>query len=177
MVIDIHSHILPGVDDGAKTEDDSIAMALAAVEQGIHTIIATPHHMNGVFNNNKSSILTSVNILQDLFTQEGIPLTVLPGQEIRLNGNMIDDVQNGELLSLNHSKYIFVELPTTNVPRYTDQMMYNLQMAGYKPVIVHPERNEELLEHPTILYELVQKGTLTQVTAGSIIGDFGKKVQ
>lgn len=177
MVIDIHSHILPGVDDGAKTEEDSIAMAHAAVEQGIHTIIATPHHLNGTFENEKSSILTSVSILQELFVQENIPLTVLPGQEIRLNGNMIEDTEKGKLLTLNQSKYIFVELPTAEVPRYTNQMMYNLQMAGYKPIIVHPERNEMLLEHPSMLYDLVQKGTITQVTAGSITGHFGKPIQ
>src|SRR5699024_1965189 len=159
-VIDIHSHILPGVDDGAKTEEDSIAMAEAAVQQGIHTITATPHHLNGVFENVKPSIETSVAILQELFVQEGIPLTVLPGQEIRLNGNMIEDAETGELLTVNHSKYIFVEFPTQDVPRYASNMMYNLQMAGYKPIIVHPERNEELLENHHKLYEFVQKGAL-----------------
>lgn len=177
MVIDIHSHILPGVDDGAKSEEDSIAMAQAAAAQGIHTIVATPHHKNGVFENTKPSIMTSVSILQELLMQEDIPLTVLPGQEIRLNGDMVEDIENDDLLSLNHSKYIFVELPTSSVPRYTNQMMYNLQMQGYTPLIVHPERNEELLEHPSKLYDLVQKGVITQVTAGSIIGKFGKAVQ
>ena len=176
-MIDIHSHILPGVDDGAKTEEDSIAMAKAAVDQGIHTITATPHHKNGVFENPKPSIQTSVSILQELFVQEEIPLTVLPGQEIRLYGDMIEDIDIGELLSLNHSKYMFVELPTQDVPRYTDQMMYNLQMHGYTPLIVHPERNEELLENPDKLYELVQRGVVTQLTAGSLIGKFGKAIQ
>lgn len=176
-MIDIHSHILPGVDDGAQMEKDSILMAEAAVEQGIHTIVATPHHKNGTFDNTKDSILTLVSILQELFVQEDIPLTVLPGQEIRINGDMLDDMEKGELLTLNETKYIFVELPTQDVPRYTKQMLYNLQVAGYTPIIVHPERNEVLLEEPDKLYELVRKGALTQVTAGSITGAFGKTVQ
>src|SRR5699024_3922822 len=176
-VIDIHSHILPGVDDGAKTEEDSIAMAEEAVQQGIHTITATPHHLNGVFENIKPAIEKSVTILQELFVQENIPLTVLPGQEIRWNGIMIEDIENGELLTLNHSKYIFVEFPTQDVPHYAEQMMYNLQMGGCKPIIVHPERNEELLDNPQKLYEFVQKGALTQLTAGSLLGKFGKTIR
>ena len=176
-MIDIHSHILPGIDDGAKTEADSMAMAKAAVEEGIHTMIATPHHKNGSFDNIRENILTYTDILNSLFEQENIPLTLLPGQETRINGEMIEALENGELLPLNNSRYLFVELPDDSVPRYTKQMLFDIQVAGYVPIIVHPERNQELIEHPNKLYDFVRTGTLTQITAGSVLGKFGKNIQ
>ena len=176
-MIDIHSHILPGVDDGAQTEADSIEMAKTAVEQGIHTIIATPHHRNGKYENSRENIEKQVDILNGLFENEAIPLTVLAGQEVRINGDMIDDLENGELLPLHHTKYLFVEFPSGHIPRYAKQMLFDIQVAGYTPIIVHPERNRELMEHPDRLYEIVRKGALTQVTAASVVGKFGKKIQ
>src|SRR5690625_3368819 len=174
-MIDIHSHILPGLDDGAKTEEDSLDMAQQAVEQGIHTIIATPHHKNSKYDNIRESIIKHTVILNDLFKAHNVPLTLLPGQETRINGEMIKDIQNGELLSLNDTKYLFVELPFGHAPRYTEAMLYDIQLEGYSPIIVHPERNRELLEHPDRLYGMVRKGALTQVTASSLMGYFGKK--
>lgn len=176
-MIDIHSHILPGVDDGAKTEEDSIEMAKAAVAQGITTIIATPHDKNGKYENNGQSVINQVAILNKLFGKEGIPLEVLAGQETRINGDMIDDIHSGHLLPLHGTKYIFVEFPSGQVPRYTSQMLFDIQVAGYTPIIVHPERNQELIEHPSKLYDFVKKGALTQITAASLIGKFGKNIQ
>lgn len=176
-MIDIHCHILPGIDDGAQTETDSIAMAKAAVEQGIHTIIATPHHMNGRYENTKTDILTHVNVLNDLLQENEIPLTVLPGQEVRMNGDMMDQLDSDIILPMNDKKFVFVEFPSSSVPRYAKQMLFDIQVAGYKPIIVHPERNRELVEHPSKLYDFVRKGALTQITAASLCGKFGKNLQ
>lgn len=176
-MIDIHSHILPGIDDGAKSKKDSLEMAREAVRQGITSIIATPHHRNGKFDNERASIMRNVATLNELLVQEDIPLTVLPGQETRINGDMIENLENAELLPLNETKYLFVEFPSGHVPRYSAQMLFDIQVAGYKPIIVHPERNRELIEHPSKLYEFVQKGALTQVTAASVVGKFGKNIQ
>ncbi|WP_068675292.1 tyrosine-protein phosphatase [Oceanobacillus sp. Castelsardo] len=174
---DIHSHILPGIDDGAKSQEDSLKMAREAVRHGITSIIATPHHRNGKYDNDRASIKGQVEKLNELLVQENIPLTVLPGQETRINGDMIEDLENAELLPLNETKYLFVEFPSGHVPRYSAQMLFDIQVAGYKPIIVHPERNRELMEHPSKLYEFVQKGALTQVTAASVVGKFGKNIQ
>jgi len=176
-MIDIHSHILPGLDDGAQTEEDSIEMAKQAVEQGIHTVIATPHHKNRHYENARESIIKHTNILNELFTTHGIPLTLLPGQEVRINGDMIAGLNNNELLPLNDTKYLFVEFPFGSVPRYAERMLYDLQMEGYIPIIVHPERNSELMESPDRLYSFVRRGALTQITAGSLVGHYGKKIQ
>ncbi|UFT98857.1 tyrosine protein phosphatase [Radiobacillus kanasensis] len=177
-MIDIHCHILPGLDDGAKHTADSVQMAKEAVLHGIHTIIATPHHQNGKYTNTKNNILIEVNRLNKRLEEEDIPLTVLSGQESRISGDMVEGIKNGQLLCLNETScYIFLELPSNHVPRYTQQLLFDLQLEGYKPIIVHPERNKELIENPNILYELVKKGTLTQITAASIVGKFGKKIQ
>ena len=176
-MIDIHSHILPGIDDGAKTERDSIEMAKVAVEEGITTIIATPHHRNGVFDNEKDLIIKMVDTLNGLLAEEGIPLTVLPGQETRIHGDMIDELDNQIMLPLNETKYVFVEFSSSHIPQYTSQMLFDIQMAGYIPIIVHPERNQVLLDNPNRLYDFVKKGALTQVTAASLVGKFGKDIQ
>lgn len=176
-MIDIHSHILPGVDDGAQTEEDSLLMARAAVQDGITTIVATPHHRNGKYDNERENILKWVETLGHLFEKEGIPLTVLPGQETRINGDMIEELEERIILPINDTKYVFVEFPSANVPRYASQMLFDIQVAGYIPIIVHPERNQELIEHPARLYEFVKKGALTQVTAASVVGKFGKNIQ
>lgn len=176
-MIDIHSHILPGIDDGAQTIEDSIKMAKAAVNEGITTIIATPHHKNNQFTNLKSSILTKVNDLNTVLKQENIPLTVLPGQEVRIYGEVLEDYYKDEILTLNHTKYLFIEFPSSSVPRYSERLLYELQTEGIIPIIVHPERNKELLDKPELLYQLVKNGALTQVTASSVAGYFGKNVK
>ncbi|MBM7539774.1 tyrosine-protein phosphatase [Amphibacillus cookii] len=177
-MIDIHCHILPGIDDGAKQLEDSLAMAKEAVCQGVHTIIATPHHKNGQYENNKLSILQHVKQLNAKINEADIPLTILPGQEIRIYGEMVEDFERGELLTLNEtSQYAFVELPTNHVPRYTEKLLFDLQVNNITPIIVHPERNTELLEHPNHLYDFVRNGVLTQVTAASLVGKFGKKIK
>ncbi|MFD2044551.1 tyrosine-protein phosphatase [Ornithinibacillus salinisoli] len=176
-MIDIHSHILPGIDDGAQTFTDSLAMAQSAVKQGIHTIIATPHHQNGSFTNEKEDIHTLVLELNDELQNESIPLNVLVGQETRINGDMIEELQNGKIATLNNTKYVFVEFPSGQVPRYAKQMLFDIQVAGYTPIIVHPERNQQIIEHPSILYDFVHNGALTQLTAASLIGNFGKNIK
>lgn len=177
-MIDIHCHILPNIDDGAKNTEMALEMAKVAVSEGIDTIIASPHHRNGHFENDKSSILIHVENLNTLLDAEQIPLTILPGQETRIFGEMVDSFLDNELLSLNNShQYLLVELSSSHVPRYINRLFFDLQQQGITPIIVHPERNTEIVENPEILYRLVKEGALTQVTAGSVTGHFGKKIQ
>ncbi|MFS0562937.1 CpsB/CapC family capsule biosynthesis tyrosine phosphatase [Terribacillus sp. 179-K 1B1 HS] len=177
-MIDIHCHILPGVDDGARTMEDSIAMARSAIAQGIHTIVATPHHRNNQFDNYRVDIMSRVDELNRKLREENIQIDILPGQEIRIYGDLIDGVITEEILPVNsNTPYILVELPTSTVPKYTNKLLNNLQVEGFTPVIVHPERNSELLTKPDKLYELVKSGVLTQVTAASLLGKFGKKIR
>ena len=176
-MIDLHCHILAGIDDGAQTMADSIEMARAAVNEGIQTIIATPHHKNGKYENTKMEILEKTAELNQVLKTEDIPLTILPGQEPAIHGELLKGITLGEVSSLNNTKYIFIELPAGHVPRYTDKLLYDLQLEGNIPVIVHPERNQEIIERPEILYKLVKNGALSQVTASSVSGIFGKKTK
>jgi protein-tyrosine phosphatase len=175
-MVDIHCHILPGVDDGARDLSESIEMAKVAVQQGIHTIVATPHHLNNRYENSKQSILARVEELNRVLLDEKIDIKILPGQEVRIHGELAEGYDLGEILSVNHTQYVLVEFSSNHVPRYTETLFYDLQNKGLIPVIVHPERNQEIIENPEILYNLVQKGALSQVTASSVTGHFGKKI-
>ncbi len=177
-MIDIHCHILPGIDDGPQTLEEALEMAKFATDGGITTIIATPHHLNGRYENVRNDIFIAVDQLNEALRAAQIPLTVLPGQEIRIHGEMVENIEKGEILTLNNSnQYVFVELPSNHVPRYTNQLLYDMQLIGITPIIVHPERNVEIIETPDLLYNLVQNGALTQVTAASVTGRFGKKIR
>lgn len=177
-MIDLHCHILPGIDDGAKTIDDSIDMAHAAVKEGITHILATPHHMTRHWENDKSNVINLVNELQKELKYRGIPLTIFPGQEIRLYGNLIEDIEQDKILFIDEQKqYLMIEFPTTSIPNYTERLFYELQLKGVIPIIVHPERNRIIQEHPNRLRNFVNKGALAQLTASSYTGGFGKKIQ
>ncbi|MGM9988823.1 MAG: tyrosine-protein phosphatase [Bacillaceae bacterium] len=177
-MIDIHCHILPNVDDGPSNVVHSLEMAKEAAESGIRTIIATPHHQNGRYINNRRDILNAVEQLNMCISEQGIDVTVIPGQEIRLFGEILSSEEENHLVTLGDSgKYFLIEFPSNHVPRYAERLLFDIQTAGYIPIIAHPERNAEIVEKPEILYKLVKAGALSQVTAQSVTGDFGKKVQ
>ncbi|CRK80165.1 tyrosine-protein phosphatase [Neobacillus massiliamazoniensis] len=176
-MIDLHCHILPGIDDGAPNLSESIRMAKKAVEQGVHTIVATPHHMNNQYENRRNSILKRVEELNQALLQEQLNVKIIPGQEVRVYGELVEDFLTGEILPINDSPYVLVEFPSSQVPRYTEKLFYDMQLNGLIPIIVHPERNQEVIEHPNLLYRLVEKGAFTQITAASLCGDFGKKIK
>ncbi|GHH98671.1 tyrosine-protein phosphatase [Neobacillus kokaensis] len=176
-MIDVHCHILPGLDDGAQDLSDSLRMAKQAVEQGIDTIVATPHHLNNQYENPKQVILNKVDGLNQLLKAEKIDVKIVPGQEVRIHGEMVEGFAKEEILPINGSQYVLVEFSSSHVPRYAERLFYDLQVNGLIPIIVHPERNQEIIERPDILYQFVKKGAISQVTAASITGDFGKKIR
>ncbi|OCA87896.1 tyrosine protein phosphatase [Bacillus sp. FJAT-27225] len=176
-MVDIHCHILPGVDDGAQTSEDAINMANAALKQGISTIIATPHHLNSHEVNPKQAIQEQLESLNRLFQQEKIDIKIVPGQEVRIHGELLKGIETGDIQPLGDSNYILVEFPSSNVPHYTEKLFFDLQLKGYTPIIAHPERNQELIQRPEILYRLVKNGALSQITAASAVGKFGKKIK
>jgi protein-tyrosine phosphatase len=175
-MIDIHCHILPGIDDGAKDLNDSLQMAKQAVSEGIRTIIATPH-LNNHYDNRKQIILEKVAEFNQALKVQNVNLEVLAGQEPRIYGELLEDLEHGDIQTLNGSNYLFIEFPSNHVPRYTERLLFDLQLKGLTPIIVHPERNSELMERPEKLFQLVEKGALTQVTASSLCGYFGKKIK
>ncbi|MEP9406896.1 CpsB/CapC family capsule biosynthesis tyrosine phosphatase [Peribacillus frigoritolerans] len=177
-MIDIHCHILPGVDDGAADMKESFNMARKAVEAGITHLFATPHHLNEKYVNVKNDIIECAVRLNESLKQSNIPLTIHLGQEVRIHRDIFTSLEKAEILTLDdNGTYLLLELPSGKVPTYTQEVIYELLLKGVTPIIVHPERNKELIANHKLLFELVQEGALTQLTSGSIIGNFGKSIQ
>ncbi|WP_275444467.1 CpsB/CapC family capsule biosynthesis tyrosine phosphatase [Paenibacillus sp. ACRRX] len=177
-MIDIHTHILPCVDDGATSMAMSISMARRASAQGIRYMLATPHHRNGLYVNPAPLIHQAVDHLNKELQRSNIDLLVYPGQEIRVYDRLLQDLTLGlELLSLNGSRYVLLEIPSTHIPPRLRELVYEVCLLGKVPILAHPERNLEVMSSPTRLAELVQEGALCQVTSHSLNGNFGKKVK
>lgn len=153
-------------------------MAKKAVETGITHIFATPHHLNEKYANVKIDIIDRVLRLNESLQQNNIPLTIHHGQEVRIHRDLFTSLEKEELLTLDdNGTYLLLELPSGRVPSYTQEVIYELLLKGITPIIVHPERNKQLNENHKLLFELVQEGALTQLTSGSIMGNFGKGIQ
>jgi len=177
-MIDIHSHILYGLDDGSQSPEETLAMARQAVEQGITGIVATPHHLDGTYVNPPDKVQQRIEDVKQLLYQHQIPLEVLAGMEIHVYGDVVDDLKNRNLITYNHlDRHILLELPHDHVPRYMEKLIFDIQCSGYVPIIPHPERNKEIRETPNQLYRLVKQGAMAQLTAASVVGKFGKKIQ
>lgn len=176
-MIDIHVHILPGFDDGAADTQMAIKMAEMAVTNGIHHIIATPHIIHNVSEHTCDEIKTAAAQLNMLLAQESIPLKIYPGAEYYLEPDLTARAAAGELQTLNNSQYLLVELPAAQVPPYTEQILYELQIQGLKPIIAHPERNNGFISNPKLLSELTNRGNICQITTGSVVGIFGQRVK
>ncbi|MDP8263732.1 MAG: CpsB/CapC family capsule biosynthesis tyrosine phosphatase [Candidatus Ancaeobacter aquaticus] len=177
-MIDLHSHILPGIDDGAKTIEESLEMGRIAYRDGIRSIVATPHTLNGVYDNSRENIIEAVHVMQGHFKDAGIDITLYPGAEVQLDDQIAHHIESGYLLTLNDmGKYIFIELPVHVIPQHLDSLFFDLKMKGITPIITHPERNMFIEKDVNILFEFVEKGVLSQITASSLTGEFGSGVK
>ena len=178
QLIDMHTHILPGADDGARDMEQSLAMAEVAIKDGITMLAATPHVIRGAFNNCKDDILKKVESLNISLEKYGKPLPILPGAEYYLETDLPQRLADGELLTINNTgHYLMVELPAAMVPEYTERILFEIQLQGVTPIIAHPERNAGLARHPELLQAFAERGILAQVTSHSLTGLFGKTVQ
>ncbi len=177
-MIDLHCHILPGVDDGAASLQESLSMAEQAIAQGITHLLCTPHHNNGRYENNKKSIIEAVHHLQNALDERNLPLTLLEGQEVRVTGELITAIEKDHLLFTDITDtYLLLEFPTQDVPAFSESLFFELRTLGKVPVIVHPERNAIFREDPNRLIPFLEMGCLAQLTAPSIVGIFGKQIQ
>lgn len=178
VMVDLHCHLLPGIDDGSKNMEISLRLAKEATENGVTHALLTPHHMNGRYINHKQDVVRLTSEFRKQLEAHQIPLTVFPGQEVRINGQLIDALDKDDILFADEdNRYLMLEFPDDDVPHYTNQMIFALQQRGITPVIVHPERNTKIIDHPELLYQLLEKGCLSQITASSYVGTFGKKVE
>lgn len=177
-MIDLHCHILPGIDDGAQNLEESIEMAEHAIKQGITHILCTPHHNNRRYYNQKSKVMASVASLQKELTKRNLPLVLFEGQEIRITGDLIDEIQRDEILFTDRQRrYLLIEFPTLEIPLYAKKLFFELLKQGKTPVLVHPERYVYFRKDPNQLIPFLEMGCLAQLTAPSYVGRFGKEIQ
>lgn len=175
-MIDLHCHILPGMDDGPADMPESLDMARQAVDDGIHAIVATPHTLNGLYENTGPAVTEAVKRFRNALLSEGIPIEIYPGSDAHLDIKMVDKIKDGAALTINGAgRYLLVEFPNHAVPHGAKEELFQLLINGITPIITHPERNFVIQNATDILYELLSMGCLTQITAMSITGKFGEE--
>lgn len=174
-MIDIHCHILPGVDDGAGNMSDAIEMAGLAASSGIKSIIITPHcNVPGLYRNYWNYFMTEdVEALQKEIRKNGINLTVYPGQEIYLAPGFVDSLKKGDFIGLNESRYMLVEFSVNERADVAYRKLQQVITEGYVPIVAHPERYGFVTEQQEAVYRMKDLGALMQVNRGSIKGAFG----
>ena len=176
-MIDLHSHILPGIDDGAKTLEISLEMARMAVADGIHTMACTPHIYPGLYGNDASGIALARDRLQAELDARGIALRLVVGADVHLVPGLLDGLRAGTVPTLHGSRYVLLE-PSHHVkpPRF-EEAVFELVAAGYTPVITHPERLIWIEEHYDVFLRLIRQGAWMQLTAGALTGLFGARAK
>jgi protein-tyrosine phosphatase len=175
-VIDLHCHVLAGIDDGPATIDGSLALARVAAAEGIATLVATPH-VNSRFANRAASIRALSDELDARLRAEGIGVAVLPGAEIAISAVSETDPDELARLGLGGGEYLLLEPPYTPVVAGVDAIVHSVLRRGHRVVLAHPERCPGFRRNPAMLVELVRGGVLTSVTASSLVGRFGSEVR
>jgi protein-tyrosine phosphatase len=173
MMIDIHAHILPGLDDGARTAEESLEMCKLYAAQGVASVVATPHLCDPRFPVSPEAVRTSVEELARACREHAVNLEILAGGDVRLEPELLEALDAAQVLTLGDAgSHLLLELPAQTVP-HVEALVFELLLRGVTPVLSHPERNLELWRRPNRLAELVELGCLAQITAGSLLGRFG----
>jgi protein-tyrosine phosphatase len=171
-MIDLHFHCLPGIDDGPREWEDSVSLCMRAGEEGTTAIVATPHVVREPWLNEERSVRDG--LLVRLNQEVGGAPRILPGCEYYFSHDALELWQNGTICGLNDSRYLLTEFPSHLMPPNAEAVFHELLVAGVRPVIAHPERHAILSQDLELLQRFVSRGALTQVTAASITGDFGR---
>jgi len=178
MMVDIHCHILDGVDDGPKTIEEAIALARKLKEKGVSKVIATPHFIGDYdLKPTPECVNKKISQLSNELHKQGIEFGIYPGMEVFASDDTVDRIKNGEILTLNNSRYVLIEFSFENVPKYMLNLLFSMQLEGYIPIIAHPERYSVQYRKSGIIKEAVEKGALLQVNSGSLMGMHGKEVR
>ncbi len=174
---DIHCHILPNIDDGSTSLAESLEMALTAEKDGTKVMIATPHQLGTNSHVSAEAIVQGVSNLQDAFIKERISVTIRPGADVRIEPELPKLLRQGKVLSLaDQGKHVLLELPhDTYFP--LEPILRALKKQGLIGILSHPERNRGIIKHPEVMDDVIEAGGLLQITAGSLIGAFGRSPQ
>ena len=169
-MIDIHTHIIPFVDDGSSSLEDSLAMVKHELDIGVDTIICTPHHIKHRYEKSVEEIKTNFNLLKAEVEKQNLPVKLLLGQEICYTHreDILSFLNEGKLLTLNNTKYVLLEFSFTREPEDITDIIYNFSIKGYKVIVAHIERYEWISLDKVV--NLKNEGALIQINSGSLVG-------
>ncbi len=175
-MIDIHTHILPGLDDGPRSWDETIELCYMAREDGTEVLVATPHIKNGIYSNRRDNIVEKVNDLREKI--EGrIDLKIYWGADIHITTDLVDKIKTGEVPTINDKGYILLELPCELLPPQIENFLFELKLKKITPILTHVERSYWIRKEFERIYRFIEMGALVQVTAMSLTGGFGGEVK
>ncbi len=172
---DLHSHLLPGIDDGAPDYETSLAMARAYVDQGVRCVACTPHILPGLYHNTGPQIKEAVAALQQRLNEDGVPLQLVAGADNHIIPDFVAGLKQGRLLTIGETSYVLVEPPHHVAPARLEDLFFSILVGGYIPILTHPERLTWIESKYDVMTRLAAKGVWMQITSGSITGRFGRR--
>ena len=176
-MIDLHSHILPGIDDGATDIDVALEMARMAVADGVKVQACTPHILPGLYNNTGPQIRLAIQDLQRRLDEHGIALQLVTGADAHLTPDFVSGLRSGHILSLADTRYVLVEPPHHVAPPRIEEFFFGIMVQGYVPVLTHPERLTWIGANYPVVEQMCEAGVWMQLTAGSLTGVYGRGPQ
>jgi protein-tyrosine phosphatase len=178
MMVDLHCHVLPAIDDGSESLDQSLDFCRVALADGVDTLVATPHQKPGQFDNSPESIHQKVLELRQALAEAGVAVRIVEGAEVYCTHDLPQRIKERKVTTLNTSgKYLLLELPYQQFPLRPEETIFQLKLAGVTPVLAHPERIAFFTADMSRLETLIRLGCLTQVNAAAILGGFGGKAR
>lgn len=176
-MIDIHSHIIPNVDDGARSVEETFNILKEAQEAGFTDVILTSHFLLNYYETNVQELIFWKEKLQEVLKKQGTKINLHSGMEIYITNQMEELLENKKILTLANSRYMLIELPLATNVKYFDYVVYYLEAKGIKPIIAHPERYKCVQKDPDIVEEYIEKGCLIQCNYGSIVNLYGREAE
>lgn len=178
-MIDIHSHLLFGLDEGAKNINETLEIARFLSDNGINKVVGTPHIIPGLYNNTRESILARLEEVNNAIERENLKIQILAGAEYYLDYIFYKKLSSTEsLITLNNGgRYILVEFSMAGIPNFAKEMAFKIKANGLSPVLAHPERYATIIQKPEYAAELEQMGYIIQINLGSLNGGYGSQVK
>lgn len=176
-MIDIHSHIIPNVDDGARSVEETFNILKEAQEAGFTDVILTSHFLLNYYETNAQELIFWKEKLQEVLKKQGTKINLHSGMEIYITNQMEELLESKKILTLANSRYMLIELPLATNVKYFDYVVYYLEAKGIKPIIAHPERYKCVQKDPDIVEEYIEKGCLIQCNYGSIVNLYGREAE